>query len=69
MVSLHIDWASQVPLVIKNPPANAGDLRDLGSIPGSGSSPGGGPGESQGQMSLVGYCPWDHEDSDTTKVT
>ena len=26
--------ASQVVLVVKNPPANAGDLRDLGSIPG-----------------------------------
>ena len=30
--------------MIKNPPANAGDLRDVGSIPGSGSSPGGGHG-------------------------
>ena len=28
-------------LVIKNPPANAGDIRDKGSIPGSGRSPGG----------------------------
>ena len=27
------------PLVIKNPPANAGDVRDSGSIPGSGRSP------------------------------
>ena len=27
--------ASQVVLVIKNPPANAGDIRDTGSIPGS----------------------------------
>ena len=26
--------ASQVALVVKNPPANAGDVRDLGSIPG-----------------------------------
>ena len=25
-------WASQVALVVKNPPANAGDLRDEGSI-------------------------------------
>ena len=25
-------WASQVALVIENPPANAGDLRDEGSI-------------------------------------
>ena len=30
--------------VVKNPPANAGDLRDLGSIPGLGRSPGGGLG-------------------------
>ena len=29
-----------VALVVKNPPANAGDLRDVGSIPGSGRSPG-----------------------------
>ena len=28
--------------VVKNPPANAGDARDEGSIPGSGRSPGGG---------------------------
>ena len=36
--------ASQVALVVKNPPANGGDVRDLGSIPGSGRSPGGGHG-------------------------
>ena len=36
--------ASQVLLVVKKPPANAGDIRDLGSIPGSGRSPGGGHG-------------------------
>ena len=34
--------ASQVALGVKNPPANAGDLKDTGSIPGSGRSPGGG---------------------------
>ena len=33
-------WASQVELVAKNPPANAGDIRDMGLIPGSGRSPG-----------------------------
>ena len=27
-------WASQVVLVVKNPPANAGEVRDAGSIPG-----------------------------------
>ena len=30
--------------MIKNPPANAGDLRNVGSIPGSGRYPGGGNG-------------------------
>ena len=35
---------SQVVLVVKNPPANAGDVRNLGSIPGSGRSPGEGNG-------------------------
>ena len=29
----------QVALVVKSLPANAGDLRDIGSIPGSGRSP------------------------------
>ena len=37
-------WASQVVLVAKNPPANAGDIRDADLIPGSGRSPGGGHG-------------------------
>ena len=31
-------------VVVKNPPANAGDIRVVGSIPGSGRSPGGGHG-------------------------
>ena len=34
-------WASQVVLMVKNTPTNAGDMRDLGSIPGLGRSPGG----------------------------
>ena len=36
--------ASQVVLVVRNLPANAGDLRDTSFIPGSGRSPGGGHG-------------------------
>ena len=36
--------ASQVALVVKNPPANTGDKRDMGSIPASGKSPEGGHG-------------------------
>ena len=51
--------------MIKNPPANVGDIRDGGSVPGSGISPGGGngnplvflPGASQGPRSLAGYSP------------
>ena len=37
-------WASQVVLVAKNSPANAGDVRKACSIPGSGRSPEGGHG-------------------------
>ena len=36
--------ASQVALVVKSPPTNAGDIRDKGSIPGSGRSLGEGHG-------------------------
>ena len=36
--------ASQVALVVKNPPANTEDIREAGSIPESGRSPGGGHG-------------------------
>ena len=36
--------ASQVALVVKNLPANSGDVRDASLIPGSGRSPGGGHG-------------------------
>ena len=41
--------ASQVVLVVKNLPANAGDRRDAGSIPGSGRSPG------EGHSNLLQY--------------
>jgi len=59
--------AFQVALgVKKNPPANAGDTRDIGSIPGLGRSPWRrawqstpvfSPGESHGQRSLADYSP------------
>ena len=62
-------------VVVKNPPANAGDIRDVGSIPGSGRSPGEGNGnhssilawKSHGQRSLAGYSPKGHKESDTTQ--
>ena len=42
-MSAHpIVWTSQVALVVKNLPSSAGDIRDAGLIPGSGSFPGGG---------------------------
>ena len=70
--------------MVKNLPANVGDARDMGSIPGSGRSPGGGngnpvflPGKFHGQRSLAGYSPWglreldtaDHTDRDTKRST
>ena len=39
-------WTSQVALVVKNPPADAGDMRDVGLIPQSGRPPGEGSGNS-----------------------
>ena len=42
LLLLLIHWASQVALMVKNPPVNAGNIRDVGLIPGLGRSPGGG---------------------------
>ena len=62
-------------LVVKNPPANAGDIRDSGSIPGLGRPPWRRTqhptpvfltGESHGQRSLVGFSPSGPEESDVT---
>ena len=44
VVESIIYWASQAVLVVKNPSANAGDIRDAGSISESGITPGGGHG-------------------------
>ena len=41
-IYIYVLWASQVALVVKNQPANTGDIREVGSILGSGRSPGGG---------------------------
>ena len=66
-MAYHECGASQAALVVKNPPANAGDTGGLGLIPGLGNSPGMGhghppqysflPRESHGQRSLAGYNP------------
>ena len=64
--------------VIKNPPANAGDMSDVGSVSGAGRSPGGGNGNplqyfclenSMDRRSLVGYSLWGCKESETTKRT
>ena len=62
--------------MVKNLPVNAGDIRDLGSIHGSGRPPGAGhgnssilSGESYGQRSLVSYSPEGCKELDMTKVT
>ena len=44
MPYIPTERASPVSLMVKNLPANAGDLGDVGSIPGSGRSPGRGKG-------------------------
>ena len=62
-------------LLVKNPSANVGDIREVGSIPESGRSPGVEsdntpvflPGKFHGQRSLEGYSPWGHKESDTTE--
>ena len=50
---------SQVALVVRNPPANVGDTRDMGLIPGLGRSPGGGHGNRL-QYACLGN-PWTEE--------
>ena len=70
--------ASQVALVVENPPANTGDTRDAVSTPGSGRSPGvenSTPlqysclenSKFPGQRNLVGYSPWGLNESNTTE--
>ena len=62
--------------MVKNPPANAGDMR-LGFDPswedlleeGMATPSVFLPGESHGQRNLVGNSPWGHKESDTTEVT
>ena len=72
----HAIGASHVVQVLKNPPANAKDIRDMGLIPKWGRS----AAEEHGnplqysclespheRRSLVGYSPWGHKELDTTE--
>ena len=66
--------ASRVALVVKNSPANAGNSRDMGSIPGWGRSLEKGmaahcTGEFCVQRSLLGYSPYGRKESDVNEAT
>ena len=67
---------SQVELMVKNLPANAGDVRDVGSVPRSGRSPGGGNGNPLQYFCLekpmdrgASYSPWGLKELDMTEAT
>ena len=62
--------------MVRKPPANAGDTRDVDSIPGLGRSPGGGRGNPFQYSGLENpmdrgawWGPWGRKESDTTKGT
>ena len=55
------DLAFQVVLVVKNLPANAGDVRDMGSIPALERSPGGGHGNPLQHSRKFWKIPWIEE--------
>ena len=64
--------------MVKNLPANAGDVKEAGFFSGSGRSPGGGPGNllqysclenPHGQRSLAGYSPQGWKELNMTEAT
>ena len=80
MTCTHHYRASQVALVVKNPPANAGDIGDGGSIFESGRAPGGGHDNSfqcsflenpmdRGAWRAIVHSPQSQKELDMTKVT
>ena len=75
---LNLYEISEVKLVVKNLPANAGHVRDAGSVPGLGKipwrrkwqpTPISLTGESRGQRNLEGYRLWGRKGSDMTEAT
>ena len=78
LLCFHTDQQLRVLVwVVKNSPANPGDIQEVSLIPGWERSPGGGHGDPlqysclenpmDSQRSLVGYSPWGREESDTTE--
>ena len=69
--------ASQVALVVKNLPASAGDMRDMGLIAGSGRSPGGHGNpflyscleKPYGQRSPMDYNPWGRKETEVKQFS
>ena len=64
--------------MVKNPPTNAGDVREVGSIPGLGRSPGEGNGNPLQYSCLENpmergvwwaFSPWSRKESDMTEMT
>ena len=71
-----LSWATQVVLVVQNLPANAGDARDMGLIPGLGIFSGEGNGNTlqysclenpMDRGNLAGSSPWGHKESEMTE--
>ena len=69
-------WTSLMAQIVKNMPANAGDLGSIKTIPGLRRFPWRKeclttpiflPVKFHGQRSLVGYSPWGHKESDMTE--
>ena len=77
-VCIWSSGASQIVLVVKNPPATAGRCKRHKFNPRARKIPGGGHGNPllysclenpHGQRSLVGYSPWGHKELDMTEAT
>ena len=77
LLFIFYKWGRGFPggLMVKNPPSNAGDTRDMCSIPGLGRipwirkwqpAPVFLPGKLHGQRNLMVYSLWGHKEMDTT---
>ena len=78
VTKIEHERVSQGALMVKNPPVNAGEVRDSGLIPGSRRFPGeehSNPlqhsclGNPHGQRSLAGDSPWGRSELDMTEMT